>query len=401
MPGSGKYGWRNFAMRHALLAFACLFALANLINAIRIYQPEWLGFSKPPEKIQIAVMLPVLPEGALKGRSDHDAQLRIGANDHLQLALDPSLPVPDLDPDASVKFLKTPSEELLNWYLDTESKTDTSADAVPIIHGNRLTSAQPSATKIAGLYEVKAGKIIPRRSADGRSAVTAFAAKSDARPGFATASVILTDIAGDEDLMRELLPAIPRSVGLSIAANEASENPNYSAHLRRFGHELLLQLVAQENQKNGKDHYKNQLLALGSHSENRKKLTHQLASLQGYCAALLLNGEALARREESLGVIMKELNQRGLGIVYDQEMRHNRISQISAEQGYNVAAGRQRKNLPPAKMVARLSGQKGHSVFFLPASAELLQLLPTWLDKLRSEGVTLTPICAQLGAQQS
>lgn len=241
---------------------------------------------------------------------------------------------------------------------------------------------------------------LPKRSADGRRPMDAYARPWSGARG-ARVAIVIGGLAVSQTGTQKAVTALPAEVTLAFAS-QGNSIGRWMTEARNRGHEVLMQLPMEPFDYPQVDPGRDTLLVDAAPEENRENLHRVLAKTTNYTGVMNYLGARFTSEPVALGPIMAELGQRGLLYLDDGTSARSVADQLSKEKGAAFAASdtvidaeRERgailKKLDELERTARA---KGTAIGTGSAFDVTVEAVAQWVSEATKRGIEIVPVSA-------
>ena len=157
------------------------------------------------------------------------------------------------------------------------------------------------------------GLTLPRVSPSGWMPWIAYARRFDPAAGAARIGILMINLGADAALTRKAIDELPGRVSLAFLPG-SPELPNWLRRAHARGHEVYLMLPTDDPNVPAERGLRPIQVALDA-GENLARLRSAMARGEGYVGFVMISSGAPGQSEESLRPLLKEIADRGLGLV--------------------------------------------------------------------------------------
>jgi polysaccharide deacetylase 2 family uncharacterized protein YibQ len=251
--------------------------------------------------------------------------------------------------------------------------------------------------------------ILPRIGPDGARAIDVYsrpvAELPDGRPALGRIAIVVGGLGLSRTSTDEAIARLPPAVSLAFAPYGA-ELERDSARARQAGHELLVQIPMEPFDYPDSDPGPRTLTVNAKPAENMENLRWALGRFPGYVAIMNYMGGRLTSDDKALGPILREAEQRGLGILDDGSSSRSRVAANAGEA--RIARGDLVIDaVPRADMIDKalerlesIATSGRTAVATASALPVTIDRLAAWSNSLEMRGILLVPVSAAMTSRR-
>jgi polysaccharide deacetylase 2 family uncharacterized protein YibQ len=261
------------------------------------------------------------------------------------------------------------------------------------------------------LVETSRFGALPRTAPDGSRPIDAYARPArylaDGRPTLGRIAIVVGGLGLNRHATADAIARLPDAVSLGFAPYGA-ELPAESERARASGHEILLQVPMEPFDYPDSDPGPRTLTVGAKATENIENLRWALGRFTGYVAVMNYMGGKLTADEKALAPIVREIDERGLGLLDDGSSSRSRLGSLAsgprtARADYVVdavpRADQIDKVLRQLETVALGSGRI--AIGSATAFPVTIERIAAWAATLEAKGILLVPVSAALATRPS
>lgn len=262
--------------------------------------------------------------------------------------------------------------------------------------------SKPSATVAlvpAEIFALPEATIVRNANSDARPPWLRHAAPFTASASTPRLSIVVTDDGSDATAaLSAMRLRAPITLAIAPTADSAVKRAEAA---RRYGQEVLLLLPMQAEARF--DTTPNPIAIHVPREELKRRMSWNLAQLDGYVGVMNRFGEATTRDAETMRAVMEVVKDEGLAFVDARTHDDSVGSAVARRMG--VPAGDRNVVVPPGADAAELGAKLavgmrhaerwGSAIVTLPAERRLISALGDWIGS-KGDGVALAPVTATL-----
>ncbi len=241
---------------------------------------------------------------------------------------------------------------------------------------------------------------IPKRSADGRRPMDAYARPWSGARG-ARIAIVIGGLGVSQTGTQKAIAALPAEVTMAFAS-QGNSIGRWMTQARQDGHEILMQLPMEPFDYPQIDPGRDTLLVDAAADANRENLHRVLARTTNYTGVMNYLGARFTAEQAALGPVLAELGQRGLLYLDDGTSARSAADAIAREAGTPFAAadtvidaerdrGAILKKLDELERTARA---KGTAIGTGSAFDATVETVAAWSAEAVKRGIEIVPVSA-------
>ncbi|HMO29558.1 divergent polysaccharide deacetylase family protein [Enterovirga sp.] len=250
---------------------------------------------------------------------------------------------------------------------------------------------------------------LPRIGPDGARPIDAYARPvvhfPDGRPALGRIAIVVGGLGLGRPTTDAAISALPAPVSLAFAPY-GTELEQDGERARRAGHETLLQIPMEPLDYPDSNPGPRTLTVAAKPAENTENLRWAMGRFTGYVALMNYMGGKLTADDKALAPILREAEQRGLGLLDDGSSSRSRIAALAGEgrvaRADLVIDGTPRadlidKALQRLETIATSGKLAVGTASALPVTIERIGI---WARTLEARGILLVPVSAAMAPRR-
>lgn len=246
---------------------------------------------------------------------------------------------------------------------------------------------------------------LPRIGPDGARAIDVYARPvvhfPDGRPALGRIAIVVGGLGLSRPGTDAAIAALPAAVSLAFAPY-GTDLEQDGERARRAGHETLLQIPMEPLDYPDSNPGPRTLTVAAKPAENAENLRWAMGRFTGYVALMNYMGGKLTADDKALAPVLREAEQRGLGLLDDGSSSRSRIAALAGEgriaRADLVIDGAPRADLVD-KALQRLETIATSGKLAVGTASALpvtLERIGIWARTLEARGILLVPVSAAM-----